>query len=171
MRKTIGRISNGKYVSDSPPAVSRIQEIIDSRQSPSLNTDTRYFAGLGTADPFEGMSEPVKQLAIEKAAKAGVNILNKRYVGSLATESCDPKAWVENRGDMLRVAREKNLSCEGIVTNKVEINAEPRSTYEPAADILEDRTIEILDAQGAPDIVSRKEFEIAEDKAYNSLVR
>ena len=171
MRKIVGRISNGRFVSEEPAPVSRMQEILESRRAPALNTDTRYFAGLGTADPFEGMSAPVKQLAIEKAAKAGVNVLNKRYCGSLALEPCDPKAWVENRGDMLRLAQERNLSCEGIVTNKVDINAEPRSTYEPAADIVEERTIEILDAQGAPDIVSRKEFDMAEEKAYNSLIR
>lgn len=171
MRRIIGRITGGKFVSEEPVAVSRLGDMLAARRGPALGTDTHYFQGLGTADPFEGMSAETKKLAIEKAAKAGVDISNKRYVGGLALEAGDPRAWVDSRGDMKRLAEERNLSVEGIVNHKAEVNAEPRSEYVPADDIVEDRTIDILDRQGAPDVVSRKEYEMAEDKAYNSLLR
>lgn len=170
MRRVVGRISGGKFVSEEPASVSRLDDMLAARRGPALGTDTHYFAGVSTEDPFEGMSAEKKAMCIRKAKEAGVDIRNKRYISGLALETGDPRAWVENRGDMQRLAEERNMTVEGIVKHTAEVNAEPRSTYEPAADIVEDRAVEILDAQGAPDIVSRKEYELAEEQAYNSLL-
>jgi hypothetical protein len=172
MRRLVGRISGGKFISEEAPRVSLLKDMLDSRRGPSLNTDTKYFAGLGTDDPYAGLPENVRQHHWDKAIKAGINPEGKRYVGSLATEAGDPRALVESRGDMLRRAQEANINVEeGIITNKVDINADPRSTYEPADDLVEDRTLDILISDGAGDEVSVKEYEQAEEKAYNSLLR
>ncbi len=171
MRKIIGRISNGKYFSEEPATVSRMQEMLDARKGPALGTDTEYFKGLGTADPFEGLPEAVKPYAWKKALAAGIDPRGKRYCGSVALEPCDPHALIDSVGEMRKIIENNNMTSEGIINHTAEVNAEPRSEYIPAPDIVEERTIDILDAQGAPDIVSRKEFEMAEDKAYNSLLR
>ncbi len=62
---------------------------------------------------------PKKQAAwlIQQARAAGINTSGKFYMGGIADKRghLDPEAWVDSAGDVLRVAKKRDLEVHGIV--------------------------------------------------------
>jgi hypothetical protein len=62
---------------------------------------------------------PKKQAAwlIRQAQAAGINTSGKFYMGGIADKRghLDPEAWVDSAGDVLRVAKKRDLEVHGIV--------------------------------------------------------
>lgn len=54
----------------------------------------------------------------EQAEKVGVSTNGKWYCSGLADFPGDPTAWVGDRGDVLRVARKKNMTVHGYVESQ-----------------------------------------------------
>lgn len=48
------------------------------------------------------------------AEAAGVVTRGKQYISQLAEYPADPRAWVDNRGDMIRLAKAQNKSIDGL---------------------------------------------------------
>lgn len=70
---------------------------------------------------FSGDSGKIgqEQLWLKKQAEdAGVSTTGKFYLKGLANFPGDPTAWVDSRSDVLRVAREKNMTVHGYVEHK-----------------------------------------------------
>ena len=65
---------------------------------------------------------PKKQAAsiLAEAKAAGINTAGKVYMGGLADLRAhrDPMAWVDSSGDILKVAKARNLTVEGAVTHR-----------------------------------------------------
>jgi hypothetical protein len=72
----------------------------------------RYDQGwLNTAPKFQA------DRMIREARAAGINTSGRFYMGGIADKRghCDPEAWVDSVGDVLRVAKKRNLEVRGIV--------------------------------------------------------
>lgn len=54
------------------------------------------------------------------AEAAGVVTRGKQYISQLAEYPADPRAWVDSRADMIRLAKAQNKSLDGIVKLKNE---------------------------------------------------
>jgi len=65
---------------------------------------------------------PKKQAAtmLSEARAAGIDTAGKVYMGGIADlrGHRDPMAWVDSAGDILKVAKARNLTVEGAVTHK-----------------------------------------------------
>lgn len=65
---------------------------------------------------------------LREARAAGINTSGKYYMGGIADKRAhrDPAAWVDSTADILRVAKERNLTVSGIVEHKGEPVAPPK---------------------------------------------
>lgn len=122
MRKTIGKVVNGKYVScdDSPPPASRLTEMLESRKMPSIRTDAQFLANHGTLDKqFSGDERQLDSITKE-AKKLGYNPSpNDTYIPSLARFTGDPLAFVPSdspKNHIKKVCEATDRACEGDVT-------------------------------------------------------
>jgi len=90
-----------------------LAEILATGMFPGTKTDREFWHGRwdsgGGLHPAEYMHH--KQIAEE----AGVSVTGKFYCRGLADFPGDPTAWVSDRGDVLRVAREKQMKVSGLV--------------------------------------------------------
>jgi hypothetical protein len=89
-------------------------EILATRKFPGSRTDREFNAGRVNGNQFEhvpGLGDYYRKIAEE----AGVSVTGKFYCSGLASWPGDPTAWVSDRGDVLRVAREKGLRVSGHV--------------------------------------------------------
>lgn len=104
-----------------------LAEMFAFAQPPASNTDREFLAGHVNGSQFagrEGLGDHYKK----EAEAAGVSTNGKVYMGGLAAYPGDPKAWVDGRGDVERVCRERGYNCRG----QVNVQSEP---VEPAAPI------------------------------------
>ncbi len=89
-------------------------EVLATRAFPGLRTDALFNLGRVNGNQFEAqpwMGDYYKQ----RAEAAGVNTTGKYYSRALADYPGDPTAWVSDRGDVLRVCKEKGYRCTGLV--------------------------------------------------------
>lgn len=132
----------------------RLAEMLALRQGPALSTDTRFAAGF-SADPYEGMTEPMKQLCAAKARAVGVSPEGKHYNPFLARFLGDPQALISGRGDLRRVAEKRGI---GLISGPVKVKPAERppekiQPYRVADDIVNrevDRAIEQAGEQPTP---------------------
>lgn len=115
------------------------------RAFPGIKTDAIFNEGrFSGADQFAHCPAEGAWLRAQ-AESVGVNTTGKYYLSGLAEFPGDPAAWVSDRGDVLRVAREKNLRIlDGYVTHEP-IEREPVADVEIADDLIEDEVRDILD--------------------------
>lgn len=80
-------------------------------------TDRAFMEGRLAQQWLDGI--PPKQAArmIREAQAAGINTTGRFYMGGLADKRGhrDPEAWVDSTGDVLRVAKKRDLEVHGIV--------------------------------------------------------
>lgn len=83
-------------------------------------TDRAFNQGRLNQEQFDDMPKKMAQRIIREAAAAGINTNGKQYCAGLADKRayCDPEAWVDSTADVVRVARKRNLTVEGIVSHK-----------------------------------------------------
>jgi hypothetical protein len=69
---------------------------------------------------FDDMPKKMAARMLREAKAAGISTSGKQYCAGLADQRsyCDPEAWVDSTADIIRVARKRNLSVEGIVSHK-----------------------------------------------------
>lgn len=110
---------------------------------PMSNTDREFMEGWVNGNQFE--DHPwIGNMYKRQADAAGVNIVGKRYMASLADYPGDPTAWVSDRHDVLRVCEEKGITCQGAVNYRAPEPISGPKEVPLADDIVEDKVLEIL---------------------------
>lgn len=133
----------------------RLAEMLAARKFPALKTDSTFNAGRCNGNQFEdvpGLGDHYKKIA----EAAGVSTTGKYYCSGLADFPGDPTAWVSDRGDVLRVAREKNLNVDGDVTHRAS-EREPIPDIDVADDLIDREVAEILDEDPTRDRMEVRE--------------
>jgi hypothetical protein len=95
----------------------RMADLLAHRKFPGMRTDAVFMEGKIGKDQFGDtpIGREMGEFYRSAALAAGVNPHGKVYLHGLATYPGDPTAWVDSRGDVLRVAREKGLKVSGMV--------------------------------------------------------
>jgi hypothetical protein len=103
-------------------------EMLACRTFPGFNgTDKAFNRGRCNGQQFErcpALGNYFKAIA----DRAGVSVNGRHYCYGLGRFPGDPRAWVQDTSDVLRVARERHLNVDGIVNYQ----ADP---VEPAPDV------------------------------------
>lgn len=127
-RIKVGRIENGKYVSESVATdPNRLVEMLATQTPPGTKGTDRAFME-DRHDPVPGAPEWLVKEVLKTAKKAGINTSGKTYKGFLADSRghADPEAWVSGIDDVKRVARKRNKNLTGAVEHRaVELPPEP----------------------------------------------
>jgi hypothetical protein len=112
----------------------RMAEMLATRSFPALRTDTEFNKGRCNGNQFEGCPARGDWLRAQAEA-AGVSTTGKYYSSALAEYPGDPRAWISDRGDVLRVARENGMTVRGAV-EYTPPECEPKADVAVAPDIL-----------------------------------
>lgn len=83
-------------------------------------TDRAFMEGRYNDQWLDDMPKRQAERILRDARAVGINPNGKTYVGGLADHRAhrDPEAWVDSTADVLRVAKKRNLTVEGIVNHK-----------------------------------------------------
>jgi hypothetical protein len=118
-------------------------EVLATRSFPGVRSDAIF-----NEAKFSGTAGRVhaEELWLRQQAElAGVSTTGKWYCRGLASFPGDPTAWIDSRGDVLRIAREKNMTVHGYVEHKGrEVESMPDVAI--AEDIVEAEVRDILGA-------------------------
>jgi uncharacterized protein YneF (UPF0154 family) len=85
-----------------------------------MGTDRAYMQGRYNNQQLDAMPPDHAQNIITLARRAGISPSGKYYSAALADGRGpgDPGAWVDSTADVVRVAKERNLTVSGAVTHK-----------------------------------------------------
>lgn len=92
-----------------------LSDMLASAQPPSCKTDATFLKGHCNGNQFESQPK-VGNLMRQIAEHYGQNTTGKVYLGGIAAFPGDPAAWVNGRGDVERVVRDRGWQCSGDVT-------------------------------------------------------
>ena len=83
-------------------------------------TDRAYMEGRLNQQQFDDMPKKMASRILREARAAGINTTGKYYCAGIADKRsyCDPRAWVDSTADVLKVARDRNLTVEGAVNHQ-----------------------------------------------------
>lgn len=100
-----------------------IAEMCALRQPPGKNnTEQAFWHGTHEQNGIEGMAPFARNMYLEEARRAGVNIQGKVYKHSLASpaEGCvsDPRAWISDTSEIKQLCQERGMDCDGVVKHK-----------------------------------------------------
>lgn len=129
------------------------------RSPPAIVTDQQFNMGRVNNNQFARCPE-LGKLYREEADRQGISTTGKYYVHGLGRYPGDPRAWCRGRGDVLAIAKERNLSISGLVEHKGHA-VEPTPDVPLAEDLWENATQEVLEAN--PDM----RYEDAREKAFS----
>ena len=121
----------------------RMAEMLATRTFPGVKTDSIFNEGKFSSD--RGKVGPEEVWLREQAEAAGVSTNGRWYCKGLASFPGDPTAWVDGRGDVLRIARAKNMTVYGYVEHKGR-QTDPGVDTPIADDIVDDEVRDILDS-------------------------
>lgn len=119
-------------------------EMLATRSFPGVKTDAIFNEG-----KFSGQSTgecAAHGVWLRRQAEAaGVSTTGKWYCSGLASFPGDPTAWVDSRGDVLRIAEAKNMNVHGYVEHSA-YETDGGDDLDIADDIIEDEVADILEA-------------------------
>lgn len=118
-------------------------EMLATRSFPGIKTDAIFNEGKFSGD--DGRIGAEQTWLRQQAEAAGVSTAGKWYCRGLASFPGDPTGWVGDRGDVLRVAREKNMTVHGYVEHEG-YEADPGDDVTIGDDIIENEVQDILDS-------------------------
>ena len=121
----------------------RMAEMLATRTFPGVKTDAVFNEGKFSGDAGRVGAEEV--WLREQAEAAGVSTAGKWYCKGVADFPGDPKAWIDSRGDVERIARERNLTVRGYVQHQGH-EVEPMPDVDLADDIIENEVGDILES-------------------------
>lgn len=139
-------IVNGSLIQVSGPPENKamlrdnIADICASRRAPGCQTDSTFFAGIGTLD--KQFRDKRELSDIVKAAKShGYNPTgNELYSVGLARFPGDPRAFIsqgQGKQRVREIVTQDGTGCEGAVTVKARpIDKEPKDKYKLAPQIV-----------------------------------
>lgn len=118
-------------------------EMLATRSFPGVKTDSIFNEG-----KFSGAAGRIDAEEVwlrKQAESAGVSTAGKWYCRGLASFPGDPTAWVGDRGDVLRIAQEKNLTVHGYVEHKGH-EVDPGGDLAIDPEIVDSEVADILDS-------------------------
>lgn len=92
----------------------KLAEVLATGKFPGTRTDREFLEGHCNGSQFE-RTPWIGDGYKARAEQSGVSTNGKVYLSGLASFPGDPAAWVSDRSDVLRVAREKGLTVHGSV--------------------------------------------------------
>jgi hypothetical protein len=119
-------------------------EMLATRSFPGVKTDAVFNEGKFSGQSTGECTAHGKWLR-SQAEAAGVSTTGKWYCSGLASFPGDPTAWVDSRGDVLRIAEAKNMNVHGYVEHSA-YETDPGDDLDIADDIIEDEVADILEA-------------------------
>lgn len=108
----------------------RAAEMFALQKPPGLRgVDRTFMQGRYNNQQFDTMPPDHAKNMITLAKRAGINPSGKYYCAGIADSRGprDPAAWVDGAGDILKVAKMRNLTVEGAVEHKGTPMPRPRS--------------------------------------------
>lgn len=99
----------------------RWAEMCALQQPPGVRgSDRAVMQGRYNGQWLDDMPKDHAQRLIREAKAAGINVSGRFYMSGLADKRGhrDPAAWIDSASDIKRVARERNLTVQGIVEHK-----------------------------------------------------
>ncbi len=93
-------------------------EMVALQQPPGTKgTDRAFMQGRLAAEWLNEMPKAQADRMVREAQAAGINTSGQFYMGGLADKRAhrDPEAWVDSTGDILRVAKKRDLEVHGII--------------------------------------------------------
>ena len=121
-----------------------IAMVLATRSFPGVKTDSVFNEGKFSGESNSGCH--AKEMWLRKEAeKNGFSTNGLWYCSGLAMHPGDLKAWVGGRGDVERVARERNLTVDGYVNHKGrEVAPKPDIAIDPV--LVRNETLDVLDS-------------------------
>ena len=94
--------------------------LFQSGQAPCVQTDSTFLAGMDYNQSEEFNKKPhIADRLASDLRKRGGSTKGKVYVSGMASYPGDPQAWISGKGDMVRVAEERNLTLTDPNTGRV----------------------------------------------------
>lgn len=125
-----------------------ISDMLAHRKFAAVKSDAVFNEGKFSGD--SGKIGPEQKWLQEQAKLQGISTNGKWYCRGLADFPGDPTAWVDGRGDVMRIAAEKNMTVHGYVEHKGH-EADPGNDEVIADDIIESEVADMLDAHPGAD--------------------
>lgn len=110
-------------------------EVLALRAFPGFSTNDDFMRGRMNGEQF-AHNPAMGNYYRGVAESQGVSVKGKQYMSGLASYPGDPTAWVSDKSDVLRVAKAKGLTLDGLV-NYTAPQCEPSGSVEVARDILD----------------------------------
>ncbi len=131
---------------------ARLDEMLQSSQTPHCVSDQTYMKGHINGRQFEGCQHMGNYYKHETELRGG-NTNGKRYISGLARFAGDPEAWVTGRDDIRRVIESRpGWSCQGAVDIDGKGNSPPPAPpVEVADDLLNKYTIQVASTLPDPE--------------------
>lgn len=96
-----------------------------AQQAPAVQTDSTFLAGMESQQAVELNNKPQIGAKLSRDLKAiGGSPKGKVYLSGLAAYPGDPEAWISGRGDIKRVADQRNYTVKGAVTRRADSRAD-----------------------------------------------
>lgn len=123
-----------------------LAEMLALQQPPGTRgTDRALLQGQTGHGELAHMPDISRKQMLKMAKRFGVSISGKTYVSGLARFACDPFAWCDSTGDVIRKCKQLGRSTDGVVTYKHhEVDPEPEVVL---ADSIVNRQINKLLAE------------------------
>jgi len=138
-------------------ASDNLARMLALQSPPMSNTDREFLEGHCNGNQFADTPE-IGDYYKSIAEQAGVDVTGKVYIPSLALFPGDPKAWVSDRGDVVRVAEERGMT----VTGAVEVKGRQPELFEPPVDVADDIVQEAVELriQQKPELAEMDQGEL-----------
>jgi len=138
----------------------KLAELLATRSFPGLNGTDKAF-NRGRCNGNQGEKCPDLYNYFQRIADAqGVSTTGRYYCHGLGRYPGDPRAWVSDTSDVLRIARERNLRIDGIVQHEG-YAVEPAPDIPLAEDLWERDTLACLAESPG------KRYEDAREEVFN----
>lgn len=122
-------------------------DMLAHRTGPGIRSDSIFNEAKFSSD--SGLIGVQQKWLRQQAESAGVSTNGKWYCSGLASFPGDPTAWVGDRGDVLRIAREKNMTVHGYVEHQAvkDLSDSANLADAPIAqDVIDDGVEDYLEA-------------------------
>jgi hypothetical protein len=131
--------------------------VLASRKFPGFSTNDDWMRGRENGRQFEHCPK-LGDYYKSVAEASGCSVVGKFYCSGLAAYPGDPRAWVSDKSDVLSVARERNLTVDGIVKHQGH-QVDPTDDIDIADDILARETKRLVGLGASPSVAASEAYD------------
>lgn len=118
--------------------------MLASRKFPGVVTDSVFNEGRCNGNQFE--ATPAQGDYYKRIAdQAGVSVTGKFYASGLAEFPGDPRAWIDGRGDVARIAEANGMNVTGAVSHRSG-ERPPLADVAIDTDLVRDEALDVIDS-------------------------